>query len=85
MRDPRYEPLERRLGETEQLACPTLMIQGGSDFCDEPRSSEGLDRFFTGSYRRVVLDGSGHFPHREDPLGVAKAVTAHLQEHDPAW
>jgi pimeloyl-ACP methyl ester carboxylesterase len=84
-RDPRYERLERRLADTEQVACPTLMIQGGSDFCDEPRTSEGLDRYFTDFYRRLVLDGAGHFPHREDPLGVAKAVTAHLQAHDVFW
>lgn len=84
MRDPRYEPLERRLRDTGPLACPTLMVQGGSDFCDEPRSSEGMDRYFTGGYRRVVLSGIGHFPHREAPLDVAEAVTAHLRAHDPA-
>ena len=62
VRDLRYGPLERLLRETEKLACPTLMVQGGSDFCDEPRASEGMERFFTGSYRRVVLNGIGHFP-----------------------
>jgi pimeloyl-ACP methyl ester carboxylesterase len=79
--DPRYDRIERRLRESEQLSCPALMVQGGSDFCDEPRSSEGLDRFFTGSYRRIVLDGVGHFPHREAPLEVARAVLGHLKAH----
>ena len=36
------------------------------------------ERFFTG-YRRVRLDGIGHFPHREAPDEVAEAVNRHLQ------
>jgi hypothetical protein len=37
------------------------MIQGGADTCDEPDSSEGMDGYFTGPYRRIVLKGVGHF------------------------
>jgi len=37
------------------LIIPTVMIQGGSDFCDEPSSSEGFDRYFDGGYRRLLL------------------------------
>ena len=37
------------------------------------------ERFFTGGYRRVLLDGIGYFPHREAPDEVAKAVNRHLQ------
>ena len=54
------------------------MIQGGSDYCDEPASSEGLDRYFTGGYRRIVIDRAGHFPHREAPADVTAALLAHL-------
>jgi pimeloyl-ACP methyl ester carboxylesterase len=78
-RDPRYDALEVRLRQTKQLACPALMVQGGSDFCDEPRSSEDLERFFTGGYSGVVLSGAGHFPHREALLETAKAVVGHRQ------
>jgi pimeloyl-ACP methyl ester carboxylesterase len=77
-RDARYDRLRARLAATEQVSVPTLMIQGGSDFCDEPASSEGLDRWFTGGYRRVVVDGVGHFPHREAPDAVADLVAEHL-------
>jgi pimeloyl-ACP methyl ester carboxylesterase len=58
---------------------PVLMIQGGSDYCDEPASSAGQDRYFTGGYRRIVIDGAGHFPHREAPAEVTGAVLAHLR------
>jgi pimeloyl-ACP methyl ester carboxylesterase len=77
-RDIRYDHLRRRLAETERLSVPTLMIQGGSDYCDEPASSEGLDEWFEGGYRRVVIDGVGHFPHREAPDQVAELVHHHF-------
>ena len=76
--DPRYDPLRRRLAEAEQIAVPTLMVQGGADTCDEPASSEGLDGYFD-DYTRLVLDGVGHFPHREAPAAVAAAVLEHLR------
>jgi len=50
------------------------MIQGGSDYCDDPKESERQDSFFTGGYRRLVFDGIGHFPHREASAETAKAI-----------
>jgi pimeloyl-ACP methyl ester carboxylesterase len=79
-RDRRYDRLRRQLGAVERLDVPTLMIQGGSDFCDEPRASEGLDGYFD-TYARVVLDGVGHFPHREAPAETSRLVLDHLQAH----
>jgi pimeloyl-ACP methyl ester carboxylesterase len=58
------------------------MMQGAADSCDEPQSSQGLDRFFTGAYSRIVLNGVGHFPHREAPLEEAGAALGHLGIHD---
>ena len=60
------------------LSTPTLMIQGESDFCDAPSESEGLEAYFTGRYQRALLDGIGHFPHREAPDAVATAILLHL-------
>ena len=81
IRDTRYDEHRRRLGEVEYLSVPTLMVQGGSDACDPPSHSEGLERWFTGDYHRVVLDGVGHFPHREAADSVAERVHAHLHRH----
>lgn len=78
-RDPRYELLGRRLGQVEDITVPTLMIQGAADRCDEPSGSEDQDQFFTGGYRRILLDGIGHFPHREAPEEVACAIDEHLK------
>ena len=79
--DSRYDALQQRLGEVEYLPTPTLMIQGLSDYCDSPAESEGLEAFFTGGYRRVVLENVGHFPHREAPGPVAEAVLRHFHQN----
>lgn len=72
--DHRYDHLQQRLRKIEELSVPTLMIQGGSDFCDLPSASEGQERYFKSGYERIVLEGVGHFPHREAPAPVADAV-----------
>jgi pimeloyl-ACP methyl ester carboxylesterase len=77
--DPRYDELQKRLGEIEQLNVPALLIQGGADTCDEPAATEGLEKYFTHGYQRIVLDGVGHFPMREAPEEVAEAVISHLK------
>jgi pimeloyl-ACP methyl ester carboxylesterase len=79
-RDAAYDLLEQRLSETERIAVPTVMIQGAADQCDAPAESEGLEAYFTGGYRRLLLGGIGHFPHREAPEPVAGAVVRLLQE-----
>jgi pimeloyl-ACP methyl ester carboxylesterase len=79
--DPRYAHLQRRLGEVKYLSTPTLMIQGLSDCCDPPEESEGLEEWFTGGYRRSTLENVGHFPHREAPEMVAKAILDHFHKN----
>jgi pimeloyl-ACP methyl ester carboxylesterase len=77
-RDPRYDALHDRIASTEKLSVPTLMVQGGADACVLPQSTESKDKDFSGGYRRVVLDGIGHFPTREAPDAVADAVLEFL-------
>ncbi|MDR5762694.1 alpha/beta hydrolase [Caballeronia sp. LZ035] len=70
--------LYARLATIESINVPALMIQGGADACDEPASSEGQESHFQAGYRRVVIDGAGHFPLREAPEAVAAEVLRHL-------
>jgi pimeloyl-ACP methyl ester carboxylesterase len=77
-RDPRYDARHDRIASIEKLSVPALMIQGAADVCVLPQSTESKDRYFTGGYRRVVLDGIGHFPTREAPDAVADAVLEFL-------
>jgi pimeloyl-ACP methyl ester carboxylesterase len=80
VKDSRYDPLRLRLSEVDCLGTPTLMIQGGSDYCDDAKESEGLDKFFTGRYEWLVLEGVGHFPHRESPNKVAESIIRFVRE-----
>jgi len=59
---------------------PDADDSGGDDRCDPPSASQGQERWFSGPYRRLVLDGVGHFPTREAPDAVAAALTSHLVE-----
>jgi pimeloyl-ACP methyl ester carboxylesterase len=72
--DPRYAADERRLHPAPVLALPTLVLHGAVDTCNHPDTSAGKERFFSGPYRRQVLDGVGHFPQREAPDAIAERV-----------
>lgn len=72
--DARYDSLQAKLKQTVTIDVPTLMIQGASDFCDLPFASAEQDKYFLNTYERILLDGVGHFPHREAPGAVAEAT-----------
>ena len=79
--DPAYDALEARLRADPAISVPTLVIHGGGDPCNDPSTSEGKEHFFSAGYRRILLDGVGHFPQREDPEGVAAALVSFLAEN----
>lgn len=56
------------------LDVPTLVLHGGSDFCSHPDMSAGKEKYFSGRYERVVIDGVGHFPQKENPARVAAEI-----------
>jgi pimeloyl-ACP methyl ester carboxylesterase len=80
--DHRYDDLQAKLKNTAKIEVPALMIQGASDFCDLPSVSEGQEKHFLNSYERILLEGVGHFPHREAPEAVADAVLRLLSSFD---
>lgn len=77
--DPAYAQLRQQLSTIGRIGVPTLMLQGGADLCDEPAQSEGMEECFTSGYRRIVIEGVGHFPLREAPDAVADALIDHLK------
>ncbi|KAA9155164.1 alpha/beta hydrolase [Amycolatopsis acidicola] len=69
--DSAYADIERQLAEPVPVQRPTLVLHGGEDADNLPETSAGKEKLFTAGYRRVVLDGVGHFPPREAPERVA--------------
>jgi EmrB/QacA subfamily drug resistance transporter len=73
--DPRYADTEARLSAGPPIAVPTIVLQGADDGLEPggPGPSP-TDRLFTGGFARRVVEGAGHFPHREKPDAVVEAV-----------
>jgi pimeloyl-ACP methyl ester carboxylesterase len=78
-KDLQYDGLRERVKGVERLSVPTLMIQGMADGTVIPISTERKDGCFTNGYRRIELEGVGHFPMREAPEKVAAALIEHLR------
>lgn len=58
---------------------PTLTIYGSNDASGKYAAME--EQMFKGPYRRVVLDGVGHFPHREREHEVNALILGWLKDH----
>lgn len=81
--DSAYAQDEARLNPAPKLALPTLVLHGEADACNHPASSADKEGFFTGPYTRHLLEGIGHFPHRESPDRVANTIMDFLHRHSP--
>lgn len=78
--DPHYDADEAALTPAPVLDVPTLVLHGGADGVSPPHTSEGKEKFFRGRYERRVLPGIGHFPQREAPEAVARALLDLLRD-----
>mgnify|MGYP001815938534 CR=1 FL=1 len=76
--DPTFESIEARLRSDPTIAVPTLVIHGGADPCNTPSNSEGKEHLFSGTYRREILEGVGHFPQREMPQETVALIVPFL-------
>jgi pimeloyl-ACP methyl ester carboxylesterase len=72
--DPLYAADETALQPAPALDVPTLVLHGDADTVNHPSTSAGKEAFFRGPYRRLLLEGVGHFPQREAPGAVAAAL-----------
>jgi pimeloyl-ACP methyl ester carboxylesterase len=79
--DPAYGVLQARFASRQSLDVPTAYIQGLNDRCTLAENSDGMGRYFTNGYRRILMEGVGHFPQRENPKWTAEEILRHLQGH----
>jgi len=76
--DPRGAWLVAKVKATQTLSLPTIYFQGQDDGVNPPSGSEELHEKFTGKFDRILLQNVGHFPQREDPETVARALAVFL-------
>lgn len=69
--DASYSTDDAALNPAPVLDVPTMVLHGGADGVNIPRSSADKEHYFRGAYVRKVLAGVGHFPPREAPKVVS--------------
>lgn len=79
--DPRYARLQARFEAKKLLSVPTMLIHGMEDHCELVQTTEGAEHYFDQGYRRVLLEGVGHFPSREKPEASADAILEHIRQN----
>lgn len=72
--DPALAAIEVQLRRQPRIAVPTIALHGGGDGVFRAEVSESHHRFFTGPYRRHVIDRVGHNVPQEAPVAFAHAV-----------
>jgi pimeloyl-ACP methyl ester carboxylesterase len=80
--DPAYGVLQSRYESTPSLDVPTVYIQGLNDSVTLAGTSDGMGRYFTNGYRRILMEHVGHFPQRENPKWVVEEILRHLRGLD---
>lgn len=79
--DPAYAKLQTKMESTMTLSLPTLLLHGANDSCELAVTTNPASKFFTGPYRRILLEGVGHFVQREAPNATAAAILSHIRNH----
>ncbi len=73
--NPRYTELEAQLAIGPAITVPTTLLIGADDGIVRPYPGDECWRaHFTGKATRHLLEGVGHFAHRERPQAVVEAV-----------
>lgn len=67
-----------------KLAIPTLSFCGADDGATDPAMFEASRKRYTGPFDWVLVEGAGHFPHREKPDVFHERLLAFLAEEGRA-
>ncbi|GLU47224.1 alpha/beta fold hydrolase [Nocardiopsis ansamitocini] len=65
------------------ITVPTLQVHGGLDPFVLPRTARGSGRHVDASYRWRLIEGTGHFPHQEQPERFNAVLIGWLDDTEP--
>jgi len=72
--DPRYQDVERRLGQGPVITVPTITLDGDSDGVTPATDGASYRNKFLGHYTHRIIEGAGHNLPQEAPQAFADAV-----------
>jgi len=75
---PELAAIQARL-RRDPIHVPTLYLHGADDGCIGAEVGADQSGFFPAGHRRVVIDGAGHFLHREKPDAVNGEIHGFLR------
>lgn len=73
VQDPALAETQNRIA-TAPVEVPSVILYGADDGCMGADLLEGMENLFPLGLRKVVLDGAGHFVHREKPDEVNRIL-----------
>ncbi len=66
-------------GRSRQIQVPTLYIHGRNDGCIGVELTDGMEEVFKNGFRKVIVEGAGHFVHQEKPDEVNRVILEFLE------
>ena len=73
--------LDKKLTQFPPISVPVLNLQGRNDGIDLIADSElGQVEYYKGPFERIILDGCGHFLHREQPAEVGRLIETFITQ-----
>jgi pimeloyl-ACP methyl ester carboxylesterase len=76
-RDPALQALQERIN-TAPTPVPTLALHGTQDRPGRLEAFEGMDDLFRSGLQKVIVPGTGHFLHLEQPEVVNQHIVSFL-------
>jgi pimeloyl-ACP methyl ester carboxylesterase len=71
----RHDELRSVIQQAPAISCDAIVLSGADDPVESaPWSADAIQRYFTGGFCHKVVEGAGHFIHRQRPDDVIDAI-----------
>jgi pimeloyl-ACP methyl ester carboxylesterase len=66
--------------ELPKIKCPSLILQGGKDEYATQKHCTGIARKIGNTAVSIIIEGYGHFPHKENPSLISQTINSFLHK-----